>query len=113
MTFKSGIYSFLAVILLVGSVDVYAEEVWIDVRSLAEYQADHIEGDQRITHNEIVSGVQKLGLSKDTAIHLYCRSGGRAGKALKALNVAGYANVVNQDGIDDARETRGIENSDY
>jgi len=71
---------------------------------------DNIEGDPRISHDEIVAGIQKLYPDKDTEIHLYCASGVRSGKATKALKSAGYGNVTNAGGIDDARSKRGLEN---
>ncbi len=85
-----------------------AEVVWIDVRSVVEHKIDHIEGDIRIAHDDIVQGVSELFPDKETGIRLYCRSGGRAGKALTALQEAGYKNVKNAGGINDAREERGI-----
>ncbi len=47
--------------------------------------------------------------SRDADIHLYCRSGGRAGKAKRALEAAGYTSVENAGGIADARKQRGLE----
>lgn len=87
---------------------VQAEEVWIDVRSALEHKIDHIEGDLRVTHSDIVKEVSTLFPDKSTEIKLYCRSGGRAGKALSALNEAGYSNVENVGGIDDARKVRQL-----
>ena len=87
----------------------YAETVWIDVRSPAEHAADSIEGDILISHDEIVRGVTKRFSDKSTDIHLYCASGVRSGRAMSALEEAGYTNVSNVGGIDDAREQRGIE----
>lgn len=86
-----------------------AEVVWIDVRTSLEHAVDSIEGDPRIPHDEIVAGIADLYPDKSTEIHLYCRSGGRAGKAVAALQSAGYTNVSNAGGIDDARQARGLE----
>ena len=85
-----------------------AEPTWIDVRSVAEYNSDHIEGDARISHDNIVEQVNALYPDTSTEIRLYCRSGGRAGKALLALTEAGYTNVTNVGGIGDARNERGL-----
>lgn len=84
----------------------YADPVWIDVRSVLENKIDNIEGDIRISHSDIVEGVSKIYPDKDTDIRLYCRSGVRAGKALSALQDAGYTNVHNVGGINDARKLR-------
>jgi len=86
-----------------------AEPIWIDVRSVSEYNEDHIDGDTFIPHEQIVQQVSELFPDKSSEIHLYCRSGGRAGRALNALEEAGYTNVFNAGGIDDAREQRDLD----
>ena len=90
---------------------LYAETntVWIDVRSVLEHKISNIEGDIRLSHTDIADKVNELFPDKDTEIRLYCLSGGRAGKALTALNEAGYTNVQNVGGISDARKQRGLE----
>lgn len=86
-----------------------ADTVWIDVRTEIEHTIDSIEGDPRISHSEIVPEVEKLFPDKNTEIKLYCRSGGRAEQAAKALEEAGYTHVESVGGIDDARMSRGID----
>ena len=85
-----------------------ADGTWIDVRSEAEYNVDSIESDVRISHADIVKGVAEMFPDKDTEIQLYCRSGGRAGKAMSALQEAGYTNVSNAGGINQVRKKRGV-----
>ena len=85
-----------------------ADSIWIDVRSEVEHSIDSIEGDVRISHGDIVQGVSEMFPDKESEIQLYCRSGGRAGKAMSALQQAGYTNVSNAGGIDQARRKRGI-----
>ncbi len=97
----------LTVALLFSSIS-YADPIWIDVRSVLENKMDNIEGDIRISHSDIVEGVSKLYSNKNTDIRLYCRSGGRAGKALTSLKHAGYINVQNVGSIADARKLRAI-----
>ena len=89
--------------LLIGPLS-YADTVWIDVRTSIEYQIDHIDGDTRISYGDIVAGMSELYPDKSTEIRLYCRSGGRADKAMASLREAGYTNVSNAGGIDDARK---------
>jgi len=84
------------------------QAVYIDVRTWAEYQIDHIDGDTRIHVSDIVQGVSQKYPDKNTPIRLYCRSGVRSGSALEKLNAAGYLDVQNLGGIDDARRKRGI-----
>lgn len=93
---------------LLFSLLVQADVVWIDVRSVQENQMDAIAGDINIPHDTIVAEVSKLYPDKNTEISVYCRSGGRAEKALKALQAAGYQQVHNAGGIEDARKTRGL-----
>lgn len=97
----------LIVGLMVNSI-AFAEPVWIDVRSMLEHKIDNIEGDIRISHSDIVEEVSKIYPDKNTDIRLYCRSGGRAGKAQSSLTNAGYVNVHNVGGIEDARKQRAI-----
>lgn len=80
--------------------------IWLDVRSWAEYQLDHIEGDRRIPHTEIVDQVVELFPDKSTPIRLYCASGGRAGNAAQSLRAAGYTDIQNAGGIDQVRNVR-------
>lgn len=82
--------------------------IWIDVRSQMEHSLDSIEGDVRISHGDIVKEVGQLFSDKNTEIYLYCRSGGRAGKAMSALRAAGYRNVSNVGSIEAARKERGL-----
>lgn len=101
---------FVSMVLPGSAVQATEEAVWIDVRSLPEHLLDNIEGDPRIAHTDVVSEVSSLFPEKNTEIHLYCASGGRAGMAAGALEAAGYTNVSNEGGIDDARRARGLEN---
>ena len=80
------------------------ETVWIDVRTVEEYQQDHIANTENIPHLEIVTRIADLGLDKSTPIKVFCRSGVRAGLALTALQELGYTNVENVGGIADARQ---------
>ena len=82
--------------------------VWIDVRSSVEHMVDSIEGDPLISHSEIVDEVTVLYPDRDTEIKLYCLSGGRAEQAKTALEHAGYTNVSNAGGIEDARKLRQL-----
>ena len=84
------------------------EEVWIDVRSWPEHQVDSIDGDLQIHYSDIVSGVSKTFPNKNTPIRLYCAVGGRAQKALKSLESAGYKDIKNLGGIDQVRALRGL-----
>lgn len=105
-------FSMKAVLMLLSLVLVpvaaQAEPVWIDVRTEAEHRQDHIDGDPLIPHPNIVAQVTGQFPDKDKEIRLYCRSGNRAGKAKSALENAGYTDVKNMGGINDAREARDL-----
>ena len=105
------IFSHIALFLIVTCMSSmsHADAVWIDVRSMVEHSIDNIEGDVRISGDDIVAEVGKKFPDKSTEIRLYCRSGGRAEKAMSALAEVGYTNVSNVGGIDDARKERGLE----
>ena len=87
-----------------------SETVWIDVRTIEEYESDHIEGDRNIPIQTMSAATiaTQLGLDQDTRIGLYCASGGRAGRALIMLEEAGFTNAFNAGGISDAREQRQL-----
>ncbi len=101
--------SLIIFVAMILSTHAYAEIIWIDVRSAIEHSVDSIEGDVRIPYGDIVEEVKKMYPEKSTEIQLYCRSGGRAEKAMAALLQEGYTDVKNAGGINDARKTRGID----
>ena len=80
------------------------EAVWIDVRTVGEYEQDHLEGAIRVPWDGIEKGVAELGLGKDTPIYLYCAVGGRAQKAKERLDALGFTTVTNVGGLAQARE---------
>ncbi len=96
----------LFALFLAACASTATDTVWLDVRSVEEYQEDHMENTPNIPHTEIVTRIADLGLSKDTPINVFCRSGVRAGLALTALQELGYTNVTNVGGIADARSLR-------
>ena len=93
----------LLAILLSACSLMAPKTVWIDVRSLDEYNEDHISNTEHIPHTEIVAQISDLDLDKSAPIKLFCRSGVRAGLALTALQDLGYTNVENVGGIAEAR----------
>jgi len=93
-------------ILLGSATAAFADTIWIDVRSVEEYSQDHIAGDINIPHTAIGTEIGKHVTDKDSDIILYCRSGKRAGMAMKMLKEMGYTNVTNAGGIEDARALR-------
>lgn len=69
--------------------------VLIDVRSAEEFREGHLTGAFNISHEQIAQRIAETGADKDTEIHLYCRSGSRAGQAQQALQDLGFTRVKN------------------
>jgi len=97
--------------LTLGSTLVFAEPVWIDVRTEGEYSQNHIDGDTNIPMANIDPLQLATQFGKDAEINLYCQSGGRAGRAKEILEAAGFTNVNNVGGIDDVRDLRELARS--
>ena len=93
------------------STSVLADPFWIDVRSVGEYEADHIEGDVNMPFQQIDELIEQVVADKDAEIKLYCVVGVRASIALLTLESMGYSNVSNVIGIDNARKLRNIGNN--
>lgn len=85
-----------------------AEALYIDVRTAEEYAQDHIDGDAHIPHDQIAAEIGKITTDTNAEIHVYCRSGRRAGIAKDTLNALGYKQVTNEGTIDEARTKRNI-----
>lgn len=75
----------------------------IDVRTKEEFDEEAVPGAVNIDISDMVEG-RLPEVSKDTEIGLYCRSGGRAGRAKTLLIKNGFTNVTNLGGIEDAKE---------
>ncbi len=102
------LHTLLFALLIATGFPAFADATWIDVRTVEEHAEDQIAGDPWIPHEEILTGITEIVSDKDAEIHLYCRSGRRAGIARAALEKAGYTHVSNAGGIDDARQARGL-----
>ena len=66
--------------------------VLIDVRSIVEYQEDHIMGAKSYPVTTILNDIEK-DYDKDTYIIVYCRSGNRSKTAAQGLIELGYKNI--------------------
>ncbi|MBI9102550.1 MAG: rhodanese-like domain-containing protein [Spirochaetales bacterium] len=72
-----------------------AEYYLVDVRTAGEVATGYIPGALNISHENIL----EIEAEKDDIIVLYCRSGNRAGVALRELEAEGYNNVYNFGGF--------------
>lgn len=82
---------------------VFADAIWIDVRSADEYAGGHVEAAVNIPHTEIAGKISAVSGDKNQEIKLYCRSGKRAGMAKQTLEQMGYTNVTNIGGYEEAK----------
>lgn len=72
------------------------QPIIIDVREIEEYNNGHAANAINIPVGDINSTNELLAsLPKNSQIIVYCRSGVRAGKALKKLQQMGFTNITN------------------
>ena len=70
----------------------------IDVRTPKEYKKGHLKNAVNINYydNDFLDEMAKLDKSKE--LYIYCRSGGRSGKAAKKLGEMGFIKVYDLEG---------------
>lgn len=90
------------VLLLIGC-EKAPSEVWIDVRTQEEWDSGHLKEAYHIPHEQIAGRISEVTENKDAVIHLYCRSGGRAGQAKTVLEEMGFTHVLNDGGYEDLK----------
>ena len=83
--------------------------IWIDVRTADEFASGHVTGAINIPYEVIGSQITSVTRDVDQDVRVYCRSGHRSGVAKDTLNGLGYANVINEGGLEDLmqRKARG------
>jgi phage shock protein E len=79
-----------------------ADPIWIDVRTMDEFNGGHVSEAVNIPYTEIAEGISALTGDKDASIYVYCRSGRRSGIAKNTLEGLGYTQVVNVGGFNQA-----------
>lgn len=88
-------------------IELTANTVVIDVRSPEEFASGHLDGALNINwESEFTQVIGQLPL--DGEYLLYCRSGNRAGQAKAFMEAAGFSNVTNLGGLQDAANATGI-----
>ena len=73
--------------------------ILLDVRTVEEYEAGHIEGAINIPLKDLAYEVENEIPDTKETIYLYCRSGVRVITAGHILHDLGYENVYNMGGI--------------
>ena len=90
-----------AILITSACTEKKPEEFWIDVRTEEEYKTGHLEKAVLIPHDQIAARIAEVTENRDAEIHLYCRSGGRAGRAKTSLEALGFTKVLNEGGYED------------
>ena len=72
----------------------------VDVRTPEEFSDGHYPGAINIPHETILDGLNELGVTADTAVILYCRSGNRSGQAEQVLQEKGFTEARNAGGLE-------------
>lgn len=71
----------------------------VDVRTPAEFAADHLPGAINIPLQELSQRLMELPIDRPLA--LYCRTGNRSGQAAQLLGEEGFADAYNIGGLAD------------
>jgi len=102
---KKLLFIFITLVSLTATAQASATsgEIWIDVRTVAEYQRGHKDGAINIPHTAIAQRIATVAKNTITKIHLYCAVGVRAGIAKATLERMGYSNVINEGGLSDVQ----------
>ena len=81
----------------------------LDVRTPGEYTGGHVKGALNVNlmergFDDRLRALEEQGaIQKDRPVYVYCRSGNRSGKAVKALRRMGFEHAVNVGGIEPLR----------
>jgi len=74
----------------------------VDVRSPAEFAEGHAEGAINIPVGEVSKRLDEFG-KKDAPVAVYCKSGGRSGRAAAELTSSGFSQVMNLGGVEQVK----------
>ena len=72
----------------------------VDVRTSEEFADGHYPGAINIPHEASMEGLNQLGVTADTSVILYCRSGNRSGQAEQVLREKGFTEARNAGGLE-------------
>ena len=76
------------------------EALIVDVRTPEEFANGHYPGAINIPHETILEVLNQLGVTADTSVILYCRSGNRSGQAEQVLQEKGFIEARNAGGLE-------------
>ena len=83
-------------------------ETIIDVRTVAEHAAGHLEPALNLDLQDGTFEQALAGLDKSASYLLYCRSGNRSGIAMQMMLDAGFTNVKNLGSLEEASAALGL-----
>ena len=83
---------------LIEQIEAGTAPVILDVRTVEEYEAGHIQGAINIHFREITDRLDEIPRSVDGTIVVYCERGIRANVAEETLRAAGFETVLNLEG---------------
>jgi phage shock protein E len=93
--------------ILVGllfSFQLFAKEVILDVRTPEEFKGDHVMGALNVDVKSPDFKSQISKMDKADSYKVYCKSGGRAEKAVSTMREMGFKNLQNLGGLEDAKK---------
>ena len=79
---------------------IESQALIVDVRTPEEFADGHYPGAINIPHDTILEGIEQLGVTEETPVILYCRSGNRSGQAEQALQKKGFIEARNAGGLE-------------
>lgn len=88
---------------------VAADTVLIDVRTPEEFAEGHLDGAVNISLQADDFDARIDELDRDGTYVVYCRTGNRSAQAAAAMVDAGFTDVTDAGGIDEAAASTGIE----
>ena len=91
-----------------GAVDV-AQLTLIDVRDVAEFVTGHLPDASNIPFNDGTLEAQLSSMDPNVAYGVYCRSGNRSGQAVEMMKAAGFTNVIDLGGLEEAVAATGLD----
>lgn len=89
-------------------VAVDSTTIVLDVRTPDEYAEGHLEGARLLDQNAGAVAAAIPTLDPSATYLVYCRSGNRAGQALKLLQDAGFTDVTNLGSLSEASSATGL-----
>ncbi|WP_341729476.1 rhodanese-like domain-containing protein [Brooklawnia sp.] len=85
-----------------------SDAILLDVRTPSEFAEGHLEGARLLDFSGGQFEAAIPGMDPDAEYYLYCRSGNRAGQAMKLMEKAGIVNVTNLGSVEKAAQVTGL-----